>query len=387
MTPESLTVALKHEAARLGFSRAGACPAVTPPETTHLLHWLAAGFAGEMAYMERRAEAYQHPRHVLKGVRSILMLACTYRTVEPNAPAPGQGRISRYAWGTDYHTVLRQRLRRLAEWHLRLTPWARVRGVVDTAPLLERAFGRLAGLGWIGKNTLLINREHGSWFFLAALLTTEVLQYDPPHEKGYCGTCQACLQACPTGALVAPYQLDARKCISYLTIELRGTLPVEHRLALGDRLFGCDVCQEVCPWNRAARRAGPVKPACTANDQPFWPKPWANPAALPELFALDEAAFGERFRHTALWRAKRGGLLRNAAIVLGNRPHPTGVAALRQGLHDAEPVVRAACAWALGQYPRETATWALKARLPVESDPVVRHEIASALSALHDPVV
>lgn len=386
MTPESLTMALKHEAARLGFSMAGACPAVTLPEASRLLDWLAAGFAGQMEYLVRRAEAYQHPRHVLEGVRSILMLACTYRNVEPNPAGPGQGRISRYAWGTDYHAVIRKRLRRLEECHLRLTPWARVRGVVDTAPLLERAFGRLAGLGWIGKNTLLVNRHHGSWFFLAALLTTEVLQYDPPHAKQYCGTCQACLEACPTGALVAPYQLDARKCISYLTIELRGSLPVEHRASLGDRLFGCDVCQEVCPWNRASRHARAGGPASAANERAFWPRPWANPIALPELFALDEATFRERFRNTALWRAKRRGLLRNAAIVLGNRPHPAGVAGLLRGLHDADPVVRAACAWALGRHPAAKTVCALKARLPWESDPVVRDEIASALSALNDPV-
>ena len=340
MSPQSLTTALKQEAERLGFHLAGACPATRPPGVGRFLDWLAAGYAGEMHYLSDRVEACQDPHRVLEGAQSILMLGMAYGGAAPRAPSAGQGRVSRYAWGADYHAVIRARLRRLAEFHLDLTPGARVRGVVDTAPLLEREFARMAGLGWIGKNTMLLNRQHGSWFYLAALLTTETLAHDDPHAHDHCGACRACLDACPTGALVAPHQLDARKCISYLTIEHRGHVAAELREGLGDWLFGCDVCQEVCPWNRRAKAGG---------DASFAPRSYLNPVELAELFALDEAAFGERFRKTALWRAKRRGLLRNAAIVLGNRRHDAALPALRKALGDPDPVVRAACAWALSR--------------------------------------
>ena len=237
------------------------------------------------------------------------MLAVNYRTEKPVATGPGQGRVSRYAWGADYHDVIHRRLGRLADFHRQLTPAARVRGVVDTAPLLERDFARLAGLGWIGKNTMLVNLRLGSWLFLAALLTSEVLDYDEPYSADHCGSCRACLDACPTGALVDAYRLDAQRCISYLTIELRGVMPPELREPLGDRLFGCDACQEVCPWNRRA----PVTP-----EKAFQPGAGMNPIDLADLFALDDAGFRNRFRKTPLWRARREGLLRNAEIVLEN---------------------------------------------------------------------
>ncbi len=314
LTPDSLTAALKEEAIRLSFDLAGATPAVTPPGIEHFTRWLADGYAGQMSHLTDWAETYRDPRHVLDGVQSILMLAANYRTVEPVEARSGQGRIARYAWGEDYHDLIRQRLDRLAEFHRRLVPQSRVRGVVDTAPLFERRFAQLAGLGWIGKNTLLLNKQLGSWFVLAALLTSEELQYDKPFEGNHCGTCRACLDACPTGALVEPYRLDARRCISYLTIELRGAVPAELREAVGDRLFGCDVCQEVCPWNRRTP---------TTTEEGFRPRPGMNPVDLAALFSLDEAAFRRRFRHTPLWRPKRQGILRNAAIVLGNRSHPS----------------------------------------------------------------
>jgi epoxyqueuosine reductase len=341
MSIESLTAALKDEAANLGFDLAGVCPAVSPPGASRFDDWLAAGYAGEMSYLVERAEAHRSPIHVLDGARSILMLGLAYRTVEPSRAGPGEGRVSRYAWGADYHAVVRAKLRVLADLHRRLTPGAAIRGVVDTAPLLEREFAQMAGLGWIGKNTLVLNRRHGSWFFLAALLTTELLDYDQPHAAEHCGTCRACLDACPTGAFVEPYVLDARKCISYLTIELRRDIPPELREGVGDRIFGCDVCQDVCPWNRHSKTRGAAG---------FEPRSWSNPVALAELFALDEGAFRDRFRGTPLWRAKRRGLLRNAAIVLGNRPYGPALPALIRGLSDPEPLVRDACAWALGRY-------------------------------------
>ncbi|MEX2093841.1 MAG: QueG-associated DUF1730 domain-containing protein, partial [Pirellulales bacterium] len=196
MEPGELTEKLKQEASRLGFSLTGVAPAVTPTGAARLDDWLAAGYAGQMHYLADRREAYEHPRHVLDGARSVVMMAMEYRSVEPTPPRPGEGRVSRYAWGaTDYHELIRARLNQLSDWLRQKEPTAQVRGVVDTAPLLEREFAQLAGLGWIGKHTLLLNRDRGSWFFLAALLTDLELVYDQPHETDHCGTCRACLDA------------------------------------------------------------------------------------------------------------------------------------------------------------------------------------------------
>lgn len=362
--------AIKARARQLGFDLAGICAAIEPPGFSRFAAWLEAGYAGQMRYLGDRCEAYAHPRHVLEGARSIVMLAMNYRTGEPCPPAPGEGRVARYAWGADYHDVIHQRLAALAGDVRRLLPDAQVRGVVDTAPLLEREFAQLAGLGWVGKNTLLLNRELGSYFFLAALLTSAELVGDAPHQTEHCGTCRACLDACPTGAFVAPYVLDSRRCISYSTIELRGLPPAELRAGQGNWLFGCDVCQDVCPWNTRAPLAA---------ESSFVPRAGTNPIELAELFSLDEAAFRARFRDTPLWRPKRRGLLRSAAIVLGNQRPPEAVAALASGLNDGEPLVRAACAWALGQYDSADAHEALSQRQTVESDPLVHREIAAAL--------
>ncbi len=366
----SLTAALKAEAARLGFTLSGVCPAVTPGGVHRFHDWLAAGYAGEMHYLPDRATAYEHPRHVLDGVNSIVMLGMDYVTAQPQEPQAMQGRISRYAWGGDYHELIRDRLNELADFLRNLRPSAQVRGVVDTAPLLEREFAQVAGLGWIGKNGLLLNKQRGSWFFLAALLTDVMLQPDEPHQADHCGTCTACLDACPTDAFVAPYVLDARKCISYLTIELRKPVPEELRSGVGDWLFGCDVCQDVCPWNRHAQ---------PSPELVFEPKNGANPVDLAELFEMDDAEFRRRFRDTPLWRAKRRGLLRNAAIVLGNRPSHVAIAALARGLNDTEPLVRGASAWALGKQNSATASDILQARLALETDSTVLLEIQNAL--------
>jgi epoxyqueuosine reductase len=378
MDPAQLTHELKQRAFDLGFSLCGVCPAVSPPGTARLDDWLAAGYAGQMRYLADRREAYSHPGRVLDGVRSIVMLAMNYRTAEPAAARASQGRVSRYAWGAaDYHDLIHYRLSTLAEFLHARAPAARVRGVVDTAPLLEREFAQLAGLGWIGKNTLLLNREQGSWFFLAALLTDIELACDAAHETDHCGTCRACLDACPTGAFPQPYVLNASRCISYLTIELREAIPEALRPGVGDWLFGCDVCQEVCPWNSRAPQS---------REAAFAPREDSNPIDLIELFDLDGAAFRERFRHTPLWRPKRRGILRNAAIVLGNRPSPQAIPALVRGLNDREPLVRAACAWALGRHPQPAAQRALELRHDIEADADVRREIEAALSTAVDPV-
>ncbi|MGE0756014.1 MAG: tRNA epoxyqueuosine(34) reductase QueG [Pirellulaceae bacterium] len=370
MDKRELTERLSREAARLGFTLTGACPAVPATGWTRLLDWLALGYAGDMHYLQNRAAAYEDPQQILSGARSLLMLALPYRTSEPRTPGPLSGRISRYAWGpADYHDVVHERLHRLADYLRTSIPGATARGVVDTAPLLEREFAQLAGLGWIGKNTLLLNKHAGSWFFLAALLTDQELDYDAPHATDHCGTCRRCLDACPTQAFPAPYVLDATRCISYLTIELRSSIPRELRTGLGDWVFGCDICQEVCPWNRRSPEG---------DAGLFGPRADANPVPLPDLFRLDEQQFRDRFRGSPLWRPRRRGLLRNAAIVLGNRRDPAAVASLRLGLQDAEPLVREASAWALGQIGTADAREALAARLACEEDDDVRREIRIA---------
>jgi epoxyqueuosine reductase len=372
MSPAQLTQLLKHQARRIGFDLVGVCPAVTPSGMHHLRDWIDAGYAGQMQYIPDRLAAYEHPRHVLNGVRSLLMLGMHYRTTHPHDPAPGQGRIARYAWGSmDYHDVIHQRLKQLGRYLQKQVPAASVRGVVDTAPLLEREFARLAGLGWIGKNTMLINRRAGSWFFLAALLTDQELAYDAPHETDHCGTCRACLDACPTGAFPQPHVLDATRCISYLTIELREAIGAESRAELNGWLFGCDICQEVCPWNRFSPESG---------EEAFAPQSGSDPVDLIALFALTDDAFRQRFRRTPLWRAKRRGILRNAALLLGSQRHAAALPALVRGLNDSEPLVRGACAWALGRNGDPAARRALADRAPVEADTAVQAEIHAALA-------
>jgi epoxyqueuosine reductase len=376
-TPPELTNALKAQAQALGFALCGVSPAISPTGVGRFREWLASGYAGEMKFLTDRAAAYEHPSSVLAGVQSVVMLALPYRTQTPTPIRAGEGRVSRYAWGeVDYHDVIHDRLKQLADWLRGQVPQANVRGVVDTAPLLEREFAQLAGLGWIGKNTLLLNRQRGSWFFLAALLTDVALDYDTPFETNHCGTCTACLDACPTQAFTAPYVLDASRCISYLTIELRGPIPHKLRDGLGDWLFGCDVCQDVCPWNQKAP---------TTSEAGFQPRADENPLELMALFALDEAGFRARFRRTPLWRSKRRGLLRNAAMVLGNQRAAAAIPALLQGLADEEPLVRGACAWALGRIAEPTAIVALQARALMETDEQVRDELALAMANAGQP--
>jgi epoxyqueuosine reductase len=292
-----------------------------------------------MAYMRRHAQARRDPTSILPEVRSVVMVGMSYAERGAQESAP-RAQVARYARGEDYHDVLRQRLGRLLEWVQAEVPGCRGRGVVDTAPLLERDFARRAGLGWFGKNTMLLNKRLGSYFFLGALLLDLELRPDPPHEASHCGTCTACLDACPTQAFTGPGWLDSRRCISYLTIELRGPVPPELRRPVGNWLFGCDVCQEVCPWNRKAPPG--AEPA-------FEARPGLEAIDPTELLGLTEEEFRRRFRGTALMRTKRRGLLRNAAIVLGNHGDPAALPALRKALTDPDPVIREAAQWAIEQ--------------------------------------
>jgi epoxyqueuosine reductase len=373
-TPTSLRDAVKAEALRIGFDLVGIAPAAVPGGLDSFHEWLRQGYDGEMAWLSRREAAYEHPRHVLAGARSVIMLGLNYRTDDPAPPCPGAGRVSRYAWSdADYHAVARERLAFLADFLHGRCPDCRTRGVIDSAPMLERDFARAAGLGWFGKNTMLINKRQGSWIFLAGLLTDIELEPDAPHDTSHCGTCTRCLDACPTDAFPQPYVLDSRRCIAYLTIELKGPIPVELRSGVGDWLFGCDICQDVCPWNRKSPRK---------DDPAFVPRGDLNPADLTRVLALDEEGFRSAFGESALARPGRAGLLRNAAIGLGNQRNTTAVPALERALGDCDTVVRGAAAWALGQIGGAAAMAALKRQLCVEDNATVRAEISDALGGL-----
>lgn len=339
--PERLEDRLRDRAEQLGFELCGIAAAVAPSGIGALQDWIDAGFAGEMGYIPRRAGAYQHPENVLPGVRSVVMVAMNYHDGgRTESASVNGGRVAKYATGAaDYHDVLKQRLKQLAAFLHEQRPGCRTRPVVDTAPLLERDFARLAGLGWFGKNTMLINRRLGSWLFLGALLTDVRLEPDAPHQTSHCGTCTRCLDACPTDAFVEPYVLDARRCISYLTIELRDQpVPEALRDGMGDWVFGCDVCQDVCPWNRKAPPSG--EPA-------FAPVSDLAPADLSWLLSLSESDFRQRFRGTPLERPGRSGVLRNAAIAAGNSGDRRHLSALASAETDECELISDAATWAI----------------------------------------
>jgi len=371
---------LRAEAVGLGFSRLGIAPAGPPAHHEQFRGWLGQGLAGSMqGWLERHEPLRSHPATLLPGARSVVMLATDHATTGPAAAAAeqGRGRLARYAWGDDYHDLLRTRANALAAWLEARVPGCRTRAVVDSAPLAERDFARLAGLGWFGKNTMLIDPRAGSYFLLTALLTDLDLPADTPLEVDHCGTCTACLDACPTGAFVEPRVLDAGRCISTLTIEDRGPIAADLRAGIGDRIFGCDICQEVCPWNRHA--PGSAEPA-------FQPRHGESTLSLVALLGLDEPAFRARFAGSPILRAKRRGLLRSAAVAVGNHPDPAAWPALLAALGDDEPVVRGAAAWAVGRWiaagvMAEAAREALGGRSALETDVIVRAEIASALAA------
>ena len=326
-----------------GFELAGVAPALPLSEFAFYRQWVAAGLAGPMDYLaDHRLAARADPRHLLPAAQSVLCVGKLYKTKEPE-PVPGSGKVSCYAWGSgDYHDVLRAALERLATQLRDLWGDFEYRISVDTAPLLERAYAQAAGLGWIGKNTCLLNQPLGSWFFLGEILVSVALPPDsPPPDR--CGVCRRCIDACPTQALVPNpgpsgprWQLDARLCISTLTIEQRGPTPEPLRAPTGDLLFGCDICQDVCPWNsRAPVTAEPAFQPLDARPDPV------------EIASLTEAEFRARFRRTPLWRARRSGLLRNAATVMGNSGDPRCRPVLERLAASSDPGVAAHARWAL----------------------------------------
>jgi epoxyqueuosine reductase len=355
-----------------GFELVGVTPAVSSSGFPKLVQWIDSGYAAQMDYFANRLDAYKHPSGVMPGTRSIIALAYPYAASSDQAADPGNGRVARYAWsGIDYHDVIHAKLKKILKAFLEFDTDVQVRGIVDTAPLMEREVAAAAGMGWRGKNTLLLNRRWGSYFFLACILIDRdfIPTFASP-ARGHCGSCTACLDACPTDAFVGPGLLDARRCISYLTIEHDGSIEAHLRPGIGDWVFGCDICQEVCPWNRKRSRAEP-RPSSAMHQ-----------IDLHELFSIDDAMFRQRYRQTPLWRTRRRGLLRNAAIVLGNQADTKSFLPLRTGLRDTDPIIRGASAWALSRIPHIDVAETLKLALLTEHDESVRAEIKSSLCSL-----
>jgi len=403
----SLKEAIKAEAMRLGFDLIGVTIPDPPSHLAVFQEWLEAGRHGEMSYLatDRNRERRADPRAILPDCRSILVLAMRYPIPEAaGPPAHGLcGRVSCYAWGQDYHDLLAVRLASLVEFiKAQVDQPFTYRWYCDTGPILERELAQRAGLGWIGKNTCLINPRLGSYLFLGEILLGIELEPDSPFVSDQCGSCRRCIEACPTGCILPDRTLDARRCISYLTIELKGPIPTDLRPLLGDWVFGCDICQQVCPWN--VRFAVPHARAGWAGEPAFAPQASAAQPELVEGLALSPQDFKVRYRSSPLKRARRCGYLRNLAVALGNRlaravrlfPHSgvgrsslrSAIVALRQALlSDPDSLVRAHAAWALGQAAwnlpwSKLAHRALQEAARRETEAVVSAEIDAALETI-----
>lgn len=339
-----MKAAIRQRALELGFDDCRFTTAAPPTSAEKFRNWLAQKQHGEMTWLERNAEKRVDPQRVLTGAKSVICLAASYQIGDKKSEVRYRpsGIVARYAQFSDYHDVLAEKLKALADFVNQLTPETRSLWYVDTGPVLERDFAQRAGLGFVGKHTNLISRRLGNWIFLAEILTTLELELDPP-EKNHCGHCTRCIAACPTQAITAPFTLDARRCISYLTIELKGSIPLELRPLIGNRIYGCDDCLAACPWNRFAQE-GRLMSAHRRED--------LRQPDLVELLSLDDAQFKTKFAGSPILRTKRRGFLRNVCVALGNISDVSALPALQRAAADKEPLIAEHAVWAMEQIQR-----------------------------------
>jgi epoxyqueuosine reductase len=323
----------------LGFDLCRIAPAGVPTHANEFRRWLADGYAGTMEWLSRNADRRTNPDRVLPGAQSVIVLGMNYWKSDPSSPTGDdggvRGRIARYAWGDDYHEVIERKLLLLDEWLKQQGGMQKT--YVDTGPMLERDFAALAGAGWQGKSTMLLHPKFGPWLFLAEVLTTLDLEADRPMPD-HCGKCTACLIACPTQAITSSHRVDARRCISYLTIENKGPIPEEFRSAMGDRIYGCDECLDVCPWNRFARES---------RETAFAAREYVHSWRLRDFLNLDDDGFRSLFRKSPIKRIKRRGFLRNVCVALGNVGTEHDLPALERASHDPEPLIADHARWAI----------------------------------------
>ena len=381
MDRSTLTKAVKQQAQALGFDLVGVTSPDPPAHLDIYRSWLAAGRHGEMGYLagERAIERRADPKIILPECQSILVLGVPYsKPLEPRGGRNNpQGRVAAYAWGNDYHEALKERLATLVAFiEERIGRSIPNRWYTDTGPILERELAQRAGLGWIGKNTMLINPRRGSYFLLAEILLGVELDFDEAITSDHCGTCTRCIQACPTGCILPDRTLDASRCISYLSIELKGSIPIELRPEVGDWVFGCDICQQVCPWNEQFAQG--------EGDAAFAARPGVTAVDLGAELGLSPQDFNAKFKGSPVKRAKRRGYLRNVAVALGNSGQRASAKGLAQALGDEEALVRGHAAWALGRLGGDVAQRALQEAFELEQDDGVREEIAAALAVLDD---
>jgi len=372
----SLGARLSAKARELGFADCGVARADAAPRTAERLRqWLGEGMHGDMIWMEARAQHRERPTGLWPEVKSVIALGMSYAPAGDPLALAGEGergRISVYAQGADYHDVVKRALKALARWLVAEAPGADVKVFVDTAPVMEKPLAEAAGLGWQGKHSNLVSRDHGSWLFLGAIYTTLELVPDAP-GRDRCGSCDACQRACPTDAFPAPYRLDARRCISYLTIEHAGPIPHAFRAAMGNRIYGCDDCLAVCPWNKFAV-------AAQAN-RAFAPRAELAAPGLADLLALDDAGFRQVFSGSPIKRIGRDRMVRNCLVAAGNSGAAALVEPVARLLGDAAPVVRGAAIWALARLDRDRWVLERAARAAGETDEIVRGEWAAAIAA------
>ena len=340
--PEVSRDDLKRLAAAAGFDICGVAPVEDFAELEFLKEWLERGYHAEMQYLARNADRRANVRAVVPSARSVIMLGTVYNADRPystTSAEPGNARLARYAWGDDYHPVIEARMQDLLEGLRQIAGDFEHRAYVDTGPVQERVYAKYAGLGWIGKNTCLINRDLGSWLFLSAIICALPLETDVP-ALDHCGRCTLCIDACPTDALVAPYQLDARRCLSYLTIENKGAIPDEYRDAIGAHAYGCDICQDVCPWNRKA---------AVTPDAPWQPRPGLDGPRLLDLWTRSDDELRVLLKGSAMKRAGIRRLRRNLAVSIGNAGDEGAVPALESCTEEtaADPLVREHVDWAV----------------------------------------